>query len=317
MARFANPRYLTLPWTPSSIISRSHRAEWRCMYFIHGLSLIYNYEITGNMFLHKSEMQSEDRGVIQVRPLDDPTDEFVYPLFSNVIRSCHMIAIRHARDVIFEMDALQAREEEEGKDQDETTVILRFFIVLYATWAYSRLVAADKLTTDQIDEMTKHYFNTYERAFRLESFLKEYETHPTRECRATMRDEVRPEVITQAILNESNTNFARIARMVVRITDERRFATTLTDFIRDNVDVFPLCVVRGWKDYYAWGLVKKDSVTDQAPVTLEHVRRELKIIRQDNARGRRQSTRVSNRETKDRRDSSFVVAPPPFLICGI
>lgn len=65
------------------LIRQFVRAEFRLMYFLHGKSYKYNYELVQYMLLRGNEWDSMEGGMIRVRPLVDP-DTFVNCTLSNV-----------------------------------------------------------------------------------------------------------------------------------------------------------------------------------------------------------------------------------------
>ncbi|TGZ52329.1 hypothetical protein DBV15_11753 [Temnothorax longispinosus] len=261
IAQMENPEYATAVWTPSATTSRAIRAEFRGMYFAHGINPVYNYQVTGNMFLKGRENNSVVRGMVRLRPLDDPTDDFIYPLYTSAIKSCFANPIRHARDVAYQIDTIEG-----VPNEDKTTRAIRFVVALYASWAYSQLLSKETLTSEERNIKTEYYFQRYKRAFKLQSFLMEYQSHPLGQLRAVMHNVYPATRIAQAIL-EPKTPFARVARMTVRIDDELGFHELLTTFIANHVDVFPMNVMQYSGEYYAWCVIKKDKVRGKQTMT--------------------------------------------------
>lgn len=72
-------RYLFVPCETAQAI----KAEFRVMYFVHGRSTIYNYEIMRHMFANKSEAASAVGTLVRLRSLEDSeTDENLrFPYF--------------------------------------------------------------------------------------------------------------------------------------------------------------------------------------------------------------------------------------------
>jgi len=82
-------------WIPPAIVRQTIKAYVRIMYFTHGNSPQYNYDVMNNIFMYRTEAESNRNDVVRLRPLSDETDNYLYPLFSKTIRADEMNVMKH------------------------------------------------------------------------------------------------------------------------------------------------------------------------------------------------------------------------------
>jgi len=100
------------PWTPPPIVRQTIRSIIRIMYFVHGNSPEYNYQIMQHMFANGTEGQSNDNGIVRLRPLRDESDDFLYPLYSKKIPVREINVARHVWTVICGISKLHDQDDE-------------------------------------------------------------------------------------------------------------------------------------------------------------------------------------------------------------
>lgn len=269
-------------WILTSIIRRSIRAQFRCLYFVHGSSRHYNYETMRHIFVNRNELESVNRGIITLRPFHDDTDTFAYPLYSKMIKQHHMSAIRHIWYAICGIEeAIENIDEEIYDEFDNIHRCIRYVITIFASWSYRKtLVGRVEQDAEDIKAISSYIYTNYETAFSLNTFLEECENclEENNNILARISGVLDPEEIVRDIL-EPCTPFTQVARMTCRVSDIEEFKIALLDFVTNHVDIFPVGILgRGKRFIYGWRVVRKHDRTARQ-ITVDHVKRQIRSIR--------------------------------------
>jgi len=89
-----------MSWVAPTLTSQIIRAEFRVMYFIHGNSTQYNYNILRHMFTNGLELRAIDGPFVRLRFLIDDEDTFRYPLFTTRLPANELAIVKHIWSVM-------------------------------------------------------------------------------------------------------------------------------------------------------------------------------------------------------------------------
>jgi len=122
----------TMSWVASPITSQIIRAEFRTMYFVHGNSSTYNYQIFRHMFTNGSELWAMDGPFVSLRQLNDEQDLFRYPLFTTKLPTNKLVIVKHVWSVINDISDRHCNESDDLINEP-----VKFLVTVYVTWAYT------------------------------------------------------------------------------------------------------------------------------------------------------------------------------------
>jgi len=239
-------RLNNFPWMPPAIVRQTIRAEFRIMYFIHGSSYVFNYVIIRSLFKMSTECGFIRDGVVELRPLQDESDNVAYPIFSNRISAHQIQIIRH---IWLVQNAIWSVYLDNNDDNDDDGEVLRYVITMYGVWAYGPAFVRSHQEADVVAQARRLY-RGYKDAFNLRSYLREYKKYSPRRCPVTVSKTVLPDEIARVIVQEPSTHLSKTVLAPVRLTDRTDFYHKLAAFIADNVNVFPMKTISN--TYYTY-----------------------------------------------------------------
>lgn len=190
-------------WMSPQRIARAVKAEFRSMYFVHGMSTVYNYQTMKLMFLYTKEAASYIDGIVHLRPLyDSVSDQYVFPLFSSRLPCDVMDCVRFVYNVNRVMNE---------KFSNDTGELERYFVTCYAAWTYTRcMYVKSALSLVDVDEVIAESADIYESVFSLNVFLDRYSKLTRRECDVRIVGSVQADYISRKIVLDPMTTFGRI-----------------------------------------------------------------------------------------------------------
>jgi len=206
-------------WVPVAVVRQAIRSIVRIMYFVHSYSHENNYELMRYMFVHRTEHDSNVNGVVQLRPLLDEIDNFLYPLYSKKIPFTEMNITRHVWTIGTGISDLYVQDDE----QEESEYIVKYIVCTYASWAYDRMfgTSGTSLQADVIELAQRTYLNC-KNAFSVKRFVEEFRKHPSNRYTKLIAGYVSADDIARAILKEPRTIFARTIAASVKPTYRRK-----------------------------------------------------------------------------------------------
>jgi len=169
---------LNFLWMPP-IVRQTIRAEFKTMDFVHESSYEFNYVIMRSIFKMITESGSMKDGVVELRPLQDDSDNVIYPIFTTRISVLQVQAIRHVwQNAIWTMYI-------DNDDDDDDEEALRYVVTMYAVWAYGPAFIRSHQEVDVVAQARRLY-RGYKDAFNLRSYLREYKKYSPCRCPVTM-----------------------------------------------------------------------------------------------------------------------------------
>ncbi|KYQ55449.1 hypothetical protein ALC60_05661 [Trachymyrmex zeteki] len=195
------------PWVNPYFVRRIFRAEFRILYFLHGMSTAYNFKIQQHMFGMRTEMRSIAGDRVILRPLDDESDDYEYPLYTSRIPAPELTAIKHVWAVA---NALYRNDPTLPIGDNEP---MKYLVTLHATWAISKFFMND-IKWSHFDRFVVSVYDNYKSAFHHNVPSRVHlggQTHyRSRDKNGHRRNSVRPHVSTSNDAVHENRGTLRI-----------------------------------------------------------------------------------------------------------
>jgi len=240
------------------------RAEYRLTFFCHGKSRYFNYALTSHMSRGICRGRSvKDTYQVLLRPLYDPEENFVYPLYStkcpkNVLNAIKIVwLIRHVM-----------------KDWSDDYV--RYVVVSLATWAYAECFSTVRKL--DVDETCREMIRAYPRNFSVNFLLRRIVNFPglaavyvDKRLRPTERD------VTRCVLSSGQPSIVSAVLMAtlprnVRHVIEEQFL----NFVSNQVEIVPNSLIKPGMRIRYWSVVKtrRDGGVDAVAKAIRNAKRD-------------------------------------------
>ncbi|KYM96894.1 hypothetical protein ALC62_12431 [Cyphomyrmex costatus] len=258
------------------LVRKLIRAEFRTLYFVHGMSAVYNFAVARHLFLKGNEAQSSVDGFVQLRALDDDEDSYAFPLFTTRLTIKQMRVVRHAWLV---NHGVWTRRERRIRDDDlENTVA--YIVTLYVTMGYTASFSRRSRRVPKTDvvRLSCKLLPRTTSVFSIRWFMKTYQQRGgKRTCRLFVSGYISPADIVRGIVDEPTAIFSRLALSCTGVDGDHRrtLAAKMTDFVTSHVQIFPVKLIREGTATYKWSIVKNKDPTDQRRFTVEQVRQKM------------------------------------------
>lgn len=306
---FADPRsvpYVRYAWTPASLTRKLYRAHFRSLYFMNGLSPRYNYNVTKHMLLRQTERASNNGGIIGVRPLEDPDDIFIYPLYTEEIPAYLLAPIKHIWRYQCGIEDTGVTIPETDVDSSaEIATSVRYLVGLYASWAYIHcFLRSDLQSAVDVYRDASTSLLSGDKLFGFEHFKRMYASYKSQQCKVELTREMQTYHVARVMLLDPITPLARVARMTVRISDSTQMFNCLHEFCNLLVQVFPIGLV---KDAH-WAVMRVgDAIVlpEGMPLTTEYTKKILcqaRLAEQKKKNGVDRQSHVGLRRTTNTRN---------------
>jgi len=238
-------------WLPPAIVRQTIRAYIRIMYFTHGNSPQYNYDVINNVFMYRTEAESNRNGVVRLRPLSDETDIYLYPLFSKAIRADEMNVLRHLWTIGTAIWNLYAQDED-----DEQQSLIKYLVCSYGSYTFLKPNVI--MLEANVVQIAQNVYNNFQQTFTIQSFIQRFrKTWRKRYVRVS--GYISAKDVVRAIMDAPATMFAKTCRASIRFDCNGREA--FKKFVEDKVEIFPTYLIRNKQiNQLVWSIVKTKDV---------------------------------------------------------
>jgi len=220
------------------------RAEYRLTFFCHGKGQYFNYAITSHMLRGVSTGRLvKDTFQVLLRPLYDPEEDFVYPLYST---KCPKNVLNAIRIVWQDRHVMN----DWGDDY------VRYVVVSLATWAYAECFSS--VLKLNVDDMCREMIRAYPQNFSVKFLLSRIFNFPglaalyvSKRLRPTERD------VTRCVLSSGQPSIVSAVLIAILPRNARHvIEEQFLNFVSNHVEIVPNNLIRSSMRIRYWSVVK-------------------------------------------------------------
>lgn len=303
-------------WPRIETVAQTIKAEFRVMYLLHGRNTSYNYNVMRLMYSNGNETKSSVNGIIQLRPLYDPTtsDQYIFPLFSAQIPNVYTTVIRFLYETIQIMD-----NEIDNEDDDDNDKVLKFLVTCYASYGYTHcfLNKSHLRNIDRI-KIVKRITQNYKSIFTLTEFLRRFRKIARQRTNINIVGTVQADYLARKILSNPTSPFGKIISSTINATNRTDLFEKTSRLIKDNFYLFPAKLIeykpknsKTILKLSSWVIVKCGDyrlIPQKGLLTIKTMRNNLLQLRKIATKRRIRRVRTSTSSGSDRSDAKSHVA---------
>jgi len=234
------------------------------------------------MFLCEGkEVASSRAGIIRVRSLDDPDDDFWYTLYAPACPG----KIRRAVSVVWCVRNIM-------RDWAEDPV--KYIVVCLATWVYTgsylgtiytndENVSRYWLTRNETTSVCREMMEAYPRVFSVDFLTQRLTDQPVmaRFLRLRMRYSMTPNNVASRLLSTTMSDICNVIAATLRSDASDVFHDEILEFVENHVQIIPVNIVQQTDDGRYWTVVRthrgSPKIQDVA-AAIRQATRELELL---------------------------------------